>query len=111
MIRLTARHGDGIMPDDDNSPISVQHAKHLFADWKDVPAIVTPAFIPSLSSTVHPNWRDILKQLLHGAARALLGAVGLSGLAHALDESGTMQAMERLNLDGLLALWHPSTGN
>jgi len=40
MIRLTARHGDGIMPDDDNSPISVQHAKHLFADWKDVPAIV-----------------------------------------------------------------------
>jgi tRNA(Ile)-lysidine synthase len=26
--------------DDDNSPISVQHAKRLFADWKGVPAIV-----------------------------------------------------------------------
>ena len=28
------------MPDDDNSPISAQHAKRLFADWKAAPAIV-----------------------------------------------------------------------
>jgi tRNA(Ile)-lysidine synthase len=28
------------MPDDDHSPISAQEAKHLFADWKTVPAIV-----------------------------------------------------------------------
>src|SRR6202521_3272020 len=28
------------MPNDDNSPISAQHAKRLFADWKGVPAIV-----------------------------------------------------------------------
>ena len=28
------------MPDDDNSPISAQDAKRLFADWKTVPAIV-----------------------------------------------------------------------
>jgi tRNA(Ile)-lysidine synthase len=28
------------MPDDDHSPISVQHAKRLFADWKSAPAIV-----------------------------------------------------------------------
>jgi tRNA(Ile)-lysidine synthase len=28
------------MPDDDNSAISVQHAKRLFADWKGAPAIV-----------------------------------------------------------------------
>ena len=28
------------MPDDDNSPISAQHAKRLFADWKAEPAIV-----------------------------------------------------------------------
>ena len=26
--------------DDDNSPISAQHAKRLFADWKSVPAVV-----------------------------------------------------------------------
>ena len=28
------------MPDDENSPISAQHAKRLFADWKAAPAIV-----------------------------------------------------------------------
>jgi tRNA(Ile)-lysidine synthase len=28
------------MPDDDNSPISAQEAKRLFADWKSAPAIV-----------------------------------------------------------------------
>jgi tRNA(Ile)-lysidine synthase len=28
------------MPDDDNTPISAQHAKRLFADWKEAPAIV-----------------------------------------------------------------------
>ena len=28
------------MPDDDNSPISAQHAKRLFADWKSAPAII-----------------------------------------------------------------------
>lgn len=28
------------MPDDDHSPISASHAKHLFADWKAAPAIV-----------------------------------------------------------------------
>ena len=28
------------MPDDDHSPISAQHAKRLFADWKAVPAII-----------------------------------------------------------------------
>jgi tRNA(Ile)-lysidine synthase len=28
------------MPDDDNSPISAQHAKRLFAHWKGAPAII-----------------------------------------------------------------------
>src|SRR5580658_10028765 len=28
------------MPDDDYTPISARHAKHLFADWKVAPAIV-----------------------------------------------------------------------
>jgi hypothetical protein len=28
------------MPSDDNSPISAQEAKRLFADWRGVPAIV-----------------------------------------------------------------------
>ena len=48
---------------------------------------------------------------LHLGAAAVLDAVGLPSLARRLEEAGTVQALERLNLDGLLALWHPSAGN
>jgi protease-4 len=48
---------------------------------------------------------------LHVAMLGLLDAVGLNGLAERLRDWGTIQAVERLNLDGLLALWHPPTGN
>ncbi|HVY57017.1 MAG TPA: signal peptide peptidase SppA [Xanthobacteraceae bacterium] len=40
-----------------------------------------------------------------------LDAVGLGAIARRIDESGTIQAIDRLNLDGLLALWHPSPAN
>jgi len=48
---------------------------------------------------------------LHLGAAAVLDAVGLPSLARRLEEAGTVQALERLNLDGLLALWHPSAAN
>ena len=48
---------------------------------------------------------------LHTAAVALLDGVGLGSIARRFEELGAVQAMERLNLDGLLALWHPPTGN
>lgn len=48
---------------------------------------------------------------LHVAAAATLDAIGLTGLARRLEESGILMTVERLNLDGLLALWHPVTGN
>jgi protease-4 len=48
---------------------------------------------------------------LHTAAITLLDGVGLGSLARRFEELGAVQAMERLNLDGLLALWHPPTGN
>ena len=48
---------------------------------------------------------------LHVAASALFDAMGLTSIARYLEESGTLQGIERLNLDGLLALWHPSSGN
>jgi protease-4 len=44
---------------------------------------------------------------LHVAAVAVLDTVGLTSIARRIEESGTLQAVERLNLDGLLALWHP----
>lgn len=44
---------------------------------------------------------------LHVAAWTF-NAAGLSGLARQFEEWGGPSAIERLNLDGLLALWHPS---
>jgi len=57
--------------------------------------------------------RDRLSDLpfLHTAAIATLDAVGLGSLARRLEEWGAVQAIERLNLDGLLALWHPPIAN
>jgi len=57
--------------------------------------------------------RDRLSDLpfLHTAAIATLDAVGLGSFARRLEEWGTLQAMDRLNLDGLLALWHPPVAN
>jgi protease-4 len=57
--------------------------------------------------------RDRLSDLpfLHTAALATLEAIGLRSFAHRLEEWGAVQAMDRLNLDGLLALWHPSTAD
>jgi protease-4 len=48
---------------------------------------------------------------LHAAAAAALEAAGFSGLARGMHEWGAIQAVERLNLDGLLALWHPAGAN
>src|ERR1041385_8364764 len=49
--------------------------------------------------------------ILHLATRIALEAVGLSGLAGRIEALGSLQAVERLNLDGLLALWHPPASN
>jgi protease-4 len=48
---------------------------------------------------------------LHTAAIALLNSAGLGFIARHFENLGAVQAIERLNLDGLLALWHPPTGN
>ena len=48
---------------------------------------------------------------LHTAAIATLDALGLGSFARRLEEWGAVQAIERLNLDGLLALWHPPIAN
>ena len=56
-----------------------------------------------------PRFSDL--PFLHVAALGLLDAVGLNGLAERFREFGAIQAVERLNLDGLLALWHPPSSN
>ncbi len=47
---------------------------------------------------------------LHVAA-FVFEAVGLSAFAQRIETWGAVQAVERLNLDGLLALWHPPAPN
>jgi protease IV len=49
--------------------------------------------------------------ILHMATAAVLDAVGLGSFARQLESWGSVRAIERLNLDGLLALWHPPAGN
>ena len=49
--------------------------------------------------------------MLHLATAVVLEAVGLRSLAQRLEESGSIRAVEQLNLDGLLALWHPPLSN
>ena len=48
---------------------------------------------------------------LHLGSAALLETVGLGAVARRLESLGLLQAVEKLNLDGMLALWHPSPGN
>jgi protease-4 len=48
---------------------------------------------------------------LHASVVALLDATGLSTLARRLGDWGMVGEVERFNLDGLLALWHPAAAN
>jgi protease-4 len=56
-----------------------------------------------------PRFSDL--PFLHVAMAGVLDAMGLSSFARRMEEWGTVQAVERLNLDGLLALWHPPVSN
>jgi protease-4 len=47
---------------------------------------------------------------LHPAA-ALFELIGLNSIARSIEQAGAVKAIEQLNLDGLLALWHPSATN
>ena len=49
--------------------------------------------------------------VLHLATRIALEAIGLGSVAERIEALGSLQAVERLNLDGLLALWHPPVTN
>jgi protease-4 len=58
--------------------------------------------------SLEPRFSEL--SFLHVAAWTF-EAVGLSAMARRIEAWGAVQAVERLNLDGLLALWHPATAN
>jgi len=67
-----------------------------------------PANTPVRDYSLEPRFGEF--SFLHLAAWTF-EAAGLTAIAHRLEEWGGLQAIERLNLDGLLALWHPPTAN
>jgi protease-4 len=64
--------------------------------------------LPVRDYELHSRFSDL--PFLHAAAVAGLNAIGLSGLARELGDLD-IAAMDGINLDGLLALWHPAGGN
>jgi protease-4 len=63
-----------------------------------------PAGLPVRDYALQPRFSEL--SFLHLAAWSF-EALGLSSVARHVEAWGAIQAVERLNLDGLLALWHP----
>ena len=45
---------------------------------------------------------------VRAAASIAFNAVGLSSIARQIEQAGVAQAVDRLSLDGMLALWQPA---
>jgi protease IV len=55
---------------------------------------------------LQPRFGDL--DFLHLGLAKALDAAGLRALARRIEDSAAVQTIEKLSLDGLLALWHPS---
>ena len=77
-------------------------------DWLAKEKNIDPK-TPGRDYQLHSRLSDL--PFLHTAVISLLQAVGLRALAQHMETSGAVQTVDELNLDGLLALWHPSAGN
>jgi protease-4 len=67
-----------------------------------------PATTPVRDYSLQPRFSEF--SFLHLAARTF-DAMGLTVVARGIEQWGGAEAIERLNLDGLLALWHPPATN
>lgn len=65
-----------------------------------------PAEQPVRDFKLTPGFRDMT--FLRAAVSLTLDAVGLSDMARRLEQSGVFQAVDRVSLDGMLALWQPA---
>jgi protease IV len=57
---------------------------------------------------LRPRFGDL--SFLHLGIATMLDLAGLGAVVRQWESSGALQAAEKLNLDGLLALWHPAAG-
>lgn len=80
----------------------------LAAEYKDK-GITKDTPVRNYSLTRYPRLSEL--PFIHVAVTGLLNGIGLTSFAQRVEEWGAVQAIERLNLDGLLALWHPPGTN
>jgi protease-4 len=77
-------------------------------DWLAKTSSINPK-TPVRDWRLHPRFSEL--SFLHLAATRMLGGLGLGALAQDFEIAGVLQTAEKLNLDGLLMVWHPSAGN
>jgi protease IV len=65
--------------------------------------------LPVRDYQLAPRFGDLT--FLRTAASITLEALGLSGIAHQIEQVGMAQAVDRLSLGGMLALWQPAGSN
>jgi protease-4 len=65
--------------------------------------------LPVRDFKLAPRFGDLT--FLRTAASITLDALGLSGFARQVEQTGVAQAVDRLSLDGMLALWRPAGTN
>ena len=77
-------------------------------DWLAKSSNIDPK-TPVRDWRLQPRFSQL--SFLHLGVAKMLDILGLGSLTRDLEISGALQAAEKLNLDGLLTLWHPSVGN
>jgi len=65
--------------------------------------------LPVRDYKLTPRFGDLT--FLRTAASIALDALGLNAIARQIEQVGVTQAVDRLGLDGMLALWHPAGTN
>jgi protease IV len=65
--------------------------------------------LPIRDYRLAPRFGDLT--FLRTAASITLDALGLGGISHKIEQAGLAQAVDRVSLDGMLALWEPAGTN
>jgi protease-4 len=63
--------------------------------------------LPVQNYKLAPRFGDLT--FLRAAASLTLNALGFGAIAQQIEHAGMVQAVDRLGLDGMLALWQPAT--
>src|SRR5690242_1895890 len=76
--------------------------------WLETNKNVTKG-LPVRDYKLAPRFGDLT--FLRTATSITLDAIGLSGIARRIEQSGVGQAVDRLSMEGMLALWQPAASN